>query len=139
MQVFTLLDLPTDVLGIICTACDVPTKMVRRLPALHRKRTCLHVKTTFDVHSAHVALIMQSLGAVCKRLHGVLAAPGDNQKLWGDITIRIGGPRRSSWPTTKDLDVMIPWLVQRATGALHLAALAMLAHVASVAVLQHRR
>jgi hypothetical protein len=82
---------------------------------------------------------MQSLGAVCKRLHGVLAAPGDNETLWGAITIRIGGPRRSSWPTKEDLDVMIPWLVQRATGAPQLAALPMLMYVASVAVLQHRR
>ena len=60
---------------------------------------------------------MQSLGAVCKRLHDVLEEPGDNQNLWGDITIRIGGPRRSSWPTKEDLNVMIPWLVQRAAGA----------------------
>jgi hypothetical protein len=61
---------------------------------------------------------MQSLGAVCKQLHGILASPSDDQTLWGDITIRIGGPRRSSWPTKKDLDDIIPWLVQRAAGAL---------------------
>lgn len=82
---------------------------------------------------------MQSLGAVCKRLRGVMAAPGDNQALWGDITIRIGGPRRSSWPTEEDLDAVVSWLVQRATGALQYAAFSVLMNVASVAVLQHRR
>ena len=84
---------------------------------------------------------MQSLGAVCKRLHGVLAAPGDNEELWGDITIRIGGPRRSSWPTKDDLDVIIPWLVQRAAGALSIRSSphACAMHEACNHLLQHLR
>ena len=46
MQTFTLLDLPSDLLGVICTACDVPTKMVRRLPALlHLERIFLRMSS----------------------------------------------------------------------------------------------